>query len=281
MIYLLCNPTCKCFIPFMENFEYILHKNNIEAKFITSFTETEDELFFVIWNDLERLPKKCIIYNMDPFVDHVKKSFEQLLERSPDSQILKIVDYSYGLNKDILSQYGFPIAQILYGYSSFHAYKKDEICGEIMEQPIDILFYGNISERRIPYIEELKKLAVDKNYNFVIHNNTLYDEFEKILTIATSKIIISIASSCTKKMQGNDFARISQVISSDGFVIMEKINEIIEYIPCFSTIEELIEKVDYYLDNPEERKKIIEKAKIQFPIDFNLEEVFIKEILEL
>ena len=111
----------------------------------------------------------------------------------------------------------------------------------------------------------------------------LFDEREKIITIASAKIIVSFASNDTKLFHGNDLARSAQVISSGGFVITEYIGDgtvetkMSEYVPHYNTVEELVDKVDYYLSNTDEREKMIALAKEKFPIDFNLE----KSLIEL
>src|SRR5690606_24159943 len=118
-----------------------------------------------------------------------------------------------------------------------------------IEENIDIAFYGNIAGRRIKYIEELKNFSEENNYKFSVFNYNLFDENEKIKIILSSKIIISIASADTLKMNCNDLARSSQVLSLGKFIITEKMgdvdveNKMSEYTPHFSTIDEMKEMI--------------------------------------
>lgn len=301
MIYILCNVNCRCFIPFLQNFEYILEKNKYEVKLIYSVDNTDlvnsrsnNDLFFVIWNDFSKLPEgRCIVYNMDPMVSHIEESFKKFLSNSSKSTILKVVDYTFSdLNRNAIQkilnelQLKCEIDVMPYGYSSYHSFFKENICGiEPLEKTIDILFYGNVSERRQPMINGLRELSSLKGYTFIVRNNDLYDEREKILIINSSKIIISFASNDTKKMGCNDLARSAQVISSGNFIITEYLGDYVleshmqEYVPHYNTIEELIEKVDYYLTYPEERIKLINEANTQFKKEINLEKTLINLIV--
>jgi hypothetical protein len=179
MIYLLCAATCRCFVPFLQNFKYLLEKNGHEAKIVHQYNPAQDDgldLWIVIWNSVPILPRKCIIYNMDPMVPHFERQIKTLIQNSPDSNILKIVDYCYGLNQPKLTELNIPLSVMVYGYSPYHKYLRDLATSYIdgpISQPIDILFYGNVSKRRIPIIVELNKLADRKNYNFMVRNYDL------------------------------------------------------------------------------------------------------------
>jgi spore maturation protein CgeB len=283
MIYLLCSPHCICFIPFLQNFEFLLKKNNIPASFVLQYdasTDTGEDLWIVIWNNIPILPKKCIIYNMDPMVPHIeqgiKHSIKHSIKQSPHSTIVALVDYCYGLNRSKLYDITIPYKVLLYGYSPYHQLLKNSIVKDTIKD-IDILFYGNISERRVPYIKLLIDFANKNKYRIMVRHYDLFNEIEKIKTIARAKIVISIASTDTKLFHCNDLARSSQVISSGGFIITEYIGDSIvegkmsKYVPHFDTKEEMLEKVAFYLKHPEEREKLIDIAKVCFPLDFPLE----------
>jgi hypothetical protein len=285
MIYLLCHPGCRCFIPFLQNFEFILNKNGFESKFVLSYDPRQDDgkdLWIVIWNSIPILPRKCIIYNMDPMVPHIEEGLKSLIKRSQKSQILKLVDYCYGLNPTKLQDIKVPYSVLTYGWSPYHKILKDKIVPNNIEKDIDILFYGNVSQRRIPMIMAISNLSNQKGYKFVVHNYTLFDEVEKIKTIARTKIVVSFASNDTKLFHGNDLARSSQVISSGGFIITEYIGDntveskMSEYVPHYNNVDELVSKVDYYLQNPKEREKLITLGLEKFPLQFNLEKDLIK-----
>ena len=101
---------------------------------------------------------------------------------------------------------------------------------------------------------------------------------EKLATICRAKIILSMASADTKLFHGNDMARLSQPLSTGEFVISEYVGDektegtLSKYVPFYSTIEEMVEKLDFYLTHPEERQKSLDLIKENFHKDFNLEE---------
>lgn len=298
MYYLLCHPQCRYFIPFLRNFEYLLKKNGHDAKLVFAYdanTDNGSDLWFVIWNSLPVLPKRCIIYNMDPMVPHIDKQLHELIQRSTSktsstSKILKFVDYCYGSNKsklaDILTLHNIPYKILPYGYSKYHSLVKQFIFSTLPEpvkSDIDILFYGNVSGRRIPLIMSINDFVRRNNYTFMIRNYDLFDEREKILTIARARIIISFASADTLAFKGNDLARSAQVLSSGGFVITEFIgdstveNVMKEYVPHYSTVDELLELLKHYLSNEAARQAKLKVIAERFPKDFPLE----KNLLEI
>lgn len=290
MIYLLCHPGCRCFIPFLYNFEYLLQRNQIDAKFVQKYNPSEDDgkdLWLVIWNGLQILPKRCIIYNMDPMVPHIESEFKNLIKRSTNSSILRIVDYCNGLNPTKWMDLSYPRSVLLYGFSPYHSFLKSQFVSTDQKQDIDILFYGNVTGRRIPIIIELGKLAKVRNYSVMIRHYDLFDEADKIRTIARAKIVISFGSADTISFHGNDLARSSQVISSGGFMITEYLGDSMvesimqEYVPHYRTTEQFIELVDYYLKNPEKRREMQELASKRFCLDFNLEKDLINLIREV
>ena len=275
MIYLYCGAD-KCFDPMIKTFKYILDQNNIESV-ISPQIEQNDDLWFIIWNNAQKLPKKCIIYNLDPTVDVLSKQLQNLINNSPNSHILEIVNYCYGKTMDHLNKLSYPCSVMPYGYSSFHKLP-------IIDKDIDILFYGNISPRRAAILDKVKELCRERQYSIVCRNVDLYDQFEKSQMIARSRMVISFASEDAKLCETNDLARSSQVISSGNFIITEFIGDRVvegkmnEYIPHFSTTEELLQLIEYYLDNPQKRLEKIDQAGIQFKEDFNLEHDFVSLI---
>lgn len=287
MIYLLCHPSCRCFIPFLQNFEFLLKRNGIPAEFRLSYDPAQDngsDLWLIIWNGLTILPRRCLIYNMDPMVPHIEAGLRALIQRSPHATILKLVDYCYGLNSTRWSDLPYPRAVLIYGFSPYHLEQQTLIMpGSPPEQNIDILFYGNVTGRRLPMICQLSKLAQARNYILMVRHYDLFDETEKIKTIARAKIVVSFGSADTLAFKGNDLARSAQVISMGGLVITEYLGDpVVEpvmatYVPHYRTTEELLYLVDYYLSHPEERQQKRLLARDRLAVDFNLE----KDLLQL
>jgi hypothetical protein len=144
-------------------------------------------------------------------------------------------------------------------------------------QDIDILFYGNVTGRRIPYFQAVMALCQKKKYRFVIRNYDLFDEIEKINLIARSKIVLSVASADTLSCRTGDLARSAQVISSGGFIMTELVGDVqvesqlSKYMPFYSTLPELLGKLELFLDNPTLRSRLTRVALDQFPKDFDME----------
>lgn len=235
------------------------------------------DLWFVIWNNLPRLPKRCIVYNMDPMVPHIESQFRDIVKRSPDTHIVQFLDYS-GNNHRQIADLGLPWGKLNYGHSSYHAHLKQQYVPQPVPQDIDILFYGNIMQaRRMRFIHALQRLALQRNYRFVFRHYDLFDEREKVIMIARAKIVISFASEDTLKFQSNDLARSAQVVASGGFMLAEHVGDpvedkLVQYMAYYRNLEECISKVQYYLEHPEARTAMIQRAQVQFPLDFNLEQ---------
>lgn len=280
MVLFLCNPRCQCFVPFLHNFSYLMSLHGIPSEVRDTYDYTSDDgrnLWFVIWNGLPRLPKRCIVYNMDPMVPHIEKEFREIVARSPDTTIVQFLDYS-GNNYQQISDLGLPWGKLTYGHSSYHAHLKEQYVPTLPEQDIDILFYGNIMQaRRMRFIQALQRLAHKRNYRFVFRHYDLFNEAEKVTMIARAKVIVSFASEDTLKFRSNDLARSAQVISSGGFMIAEHVgdpveDQLVKYVAYYHTLDEFITTVDHYLQHPEARSAMITRALAQFPLDFNLEQ---------
>jgi len=118
----------------------------------------------------------------------------------------------------------------------------------------DIAFLGNVYGRRKEWVEELKKTYGSR---FKVFNNIfgrdLYD------FCASCKIILS------PLFPEDDFywsSRIYMILGSGGFLIHPRLEGLKEeftekkHFVGYKTFPEMMEKIDYYLKNPQERKLI-------------------------
>jgi hypothetical protein len=266
---------------------YILNKNGIPAIIMKEYNPEDDsmnDLWIVIWNSIVRLPKRCIVFNLDPLVSHVSEMFHNLVAKSSGSQIIKFIDYCYGDNEKAIADLNLPYCVVPYGYSPYYEYlySKFNISGEA--GVVDILFYGNINGRRLDVIKKVAQFCRDKGYTMSICNNSLYDDFQKMMAIHKSKIVLSVASSDAMIIKTNDLARLSQIISIGGFAITEYIGDatvegkMSEYVPHYKSDDELLELLDNYLMNANEMVKMKELAREKFKLDFNFERDFISAL---
>ena len=142
-----------------------MNKNGLNAKVVFNYdpkTDTGKDLWFVIWNWIEILPKKCIIYNMDPMVPHIEKGLRDLIARSPESKILKLVDYCYGLNltklADLIKDKQLETDVLIYGHSVFHQHMLNKLVPERagIVKDIDILWYGIFRNGEFQFFKQCK-----------------------------------------------------------------------------------------------------------------------------
>ncbi len=289
MLYLLANPTCKCFKSIIENIHYILIKHEIPVIIMQSYNYNDDcteDIWIVIWNSLEKLPKKCIIYNLDPLIPKIKDMLNKLIAKSPDSTILQFIDYCYGSNYKAISSLCIPYVIIPYGYSSYYEHLKNKYISKtsIPTKEIDVLFYGNVTGRRSDLLKEIVKFCKENSFKIMICNNNLYDDGKKLLMITKSRIVISLASSDAKNIGTNDLARLSLVLSIGEFVITEYIGDHIvedtmsKYVPHCKTKEEILERIKHFLLHEDDRHNMINIANKKFRKDFNFEKDFISNL---
>lgn len=126
---------------------------------------------------------------------------------------------------------------------------------------IDILFLGNVSERRNFILNKLRS----NGYNIcVVYHKTSKDMSE---FIKRSKICISIYSSEDKYTISS--IRFSPILCNNGFIISEistcqKQNEYWSDYIIAKEYNELCDTVEYYINKPEERKKIADECYEKF-----------------
>ena len=157
----------------------------------------------------------------------------------------------------------------------------------------DIAFIGTWDEER----EELLNNLLD--YNLKIWGNSwekankklqkkwmkrtaIGEEFSKVCN--SSKIILNLIR---KQNIPAHNMRTFEVPACKGFVLSTRTEEVLEFfeegkeIECFSTIKELKEKIDYYLDHEKERKKIVEAGYKRLINSKHTYEERAKKILEI
>lgn len=123
----------------------------------------------------------------------------------------------------------------------------------------DIIFIGNtlgIDLRRKKIIELLKE-----KYHFYPKHGQLWGK-EKIQAISESKICLNLHYDYSSSFES---PRFFEYIENGGFVLSEHVFDSFpfkaheDYVP--TNLNEIFEKVDFYLVNPDERQKIIDNSK--------------------
>ncbi len=147
---------------------------------------------------------------------------------------------------------------------------------------IDILFVGSCDLRRIFLLEYIKeKVTVygdrwDRNYPLIsddlrvkIKDNAVWGEdLHKLL--ADSKIVLNITRSHFYGAETGVNLRIFEALAAGCFLLTDYCEEIAnlfvigEEIEVFRSSTELVDKVNYYLANPEKRLEIAKRGHMQF-----------------
>ena len=146
---------------------------------------------------------------------------------------------------------------------------------------IDILIYGNIHPtfiHRNKIIESVKNFSKINNYNLVIRDNDLEDNYKNEI-LSNTKIVLHVPSH--EKLQTIPWAKIMELMCKKIFFIIEKtdenLNEIIEYLPniiYYTSIGNLYEKIKFYLNNPIEINNIVNSSFNIVKTRYNIDEFY-------
>ena len=282
MIHLYTDKKCLVFKPFLILFSYLLTKNSIENKIVTSYQESAD-LWFIIWFPfIKAIPPNSILYIMDPNSNFIIEGFNQIV-RNYRSNILHVLHYSDGISNHHVLQHQIPMTIMRYGWSEYYQLEaKDNKQIPFQGRPIDILFFGSLTYRRKKFLKIVSDYCQENNYVLEIYDgkeNPLYND-KKVEVIRNSKIVLGITSNMPDTMSTNDLARISQVICLGGFIITEKLahsqtqDVLSQFIPHYQNETEMIQLIDYYLKNIDQLKDLSARLKE----NYNLDQDFIKNI---
>ena len=162
------------------------------------------------------------------------------------------------------------------GYSPYKNYNFNKN----IEQDIDILFYGNINASWIPYrsnfIDKIKNKSDEQNLKFKY--GTFHGE-EKNKLLQKSKIVIHIPS--YENLRTFPWAKTGELMLKKVFFIIEEndelynknLNDLVVYYKK-NNIDDLMKKINYYLQNPDEMSIIVEKCYHFMKNKFNLDNLF-------
>lgn len=120
---------------------------------------------------------------------------------------------------------------------------------------LDIVFVGSITKRRRQYLDILKKC-------FKINEFSVFGE-EMVKIFNRAKIVLNVHAENFLDTE----TRIFEAIGCGSFIISEKLSsenpfKSSEHLVEVKNIEEMIKKIEYYLKNETERKKIAEQGHL-------------------
>ena len=141
----------------------------------------------------------------------------------------------------------------------------------------DVMFYGNILNNftyRNNMIKEVENICKDK-YKFYIRDN-LYEENEKNMLLKKTKIVIHIPSH--ENLHSFPWAKVCELILKKVFFIIEENEEMyiqgLDKLCVFykrNDLQDLKNKIEYYLENKEKRDIIINRCYNYFKGNYNID----------
>lgn len=151
----------------------------------------------------------------------------------------------------------------------------------------DVAIIGHFRPERKILTEELKKRFDTKIYGVGWPYKDVYpvDYPEWLKVVSSSKIIIDFPK--TGKGYNNVKVRLFEVTAAGTLLVTQEIDEIsnfFEYgkeIVGYKNYDDLYEKIQYYLDNEDERKKIARNAQIRCAHEHTWRRRFIKLFKEI
>ena len=173
------------------------------------------------------------------------------------------IDYSITTDPDAIDKYNLLGARCLYspGGCAGEHYKELDL-----PKKFDVSFVGSNVWGRNAYIQEIKRLGIEVA-TFGSGWNSGKISFDQMLnTFNSSKINLNfsgVGSNGAKQLKG----RIFEIAMCRGFLLTEYVPGVERFfvvdkeIACFETIEEAVEKIEYYLEHEREREAIAQAGR--------------------
>jgi len=236
--------------------KYYLQQSGIESAIIKNIAS----------EDIDITDENIYILNYISFKEGIRKKKYIAIQTEP-LHCKDFKEYKIWLNNAIeVWDYS---TNLHIGYSKIWKIEKEE------SKDIDVLFYGALNERRINILDNVKKTIP----NIVILENIYGKNLEK--TLIDTKIVLCFFY---YDNLDNDMSRIAPLICKRNFLIAEtcehsNFNWLKECIVT-SSVDKLGELCKYYLDNPAERLKQIDKSYdyLKNNYSFNIQNTLIKNI---
>jgi predicted peroxiredoxin len=239
--------------------QHIPHSRHL---YITEpFDFNDHELYILVGIhefNLNALPKNYVLYNFEQLSArqlHAKKEALELYIHLM-TNALHVWDYNKA-NVQYLKDHGYAknnIVHVPFINNRLQLYH----CGE---KTFDVLFCGNYALRRIPILESCKSVFPDK---LIIAQNIWGGQ--KGVMHSKSKIVLDIQMN-EPKLSLNPYARYAYGFFYKCLIIAERTSdykELEDYIVFYDTVDEMNDKIAYFLEHEEERCSIVEKAHVMW-----------------
>lgn len=193
---------------FISQFIYKLlseYFNNIYLDYYNNSYIFTDDLY-ILFYILDKLPQNYIVYNFEQFTTNKKwsNSYYNFLNNA-------IINIDYSIN-NIIKLHKNNINSFFLPFFSLNLFKYQYY----IKKDIDILFLGNINQRRKSFLNKLNFL------NITIINNVFFDDSIKLL--ARSKILLNIHYYDGDSIL--EVVRIIPALENNCIIISEKSNDI-------------------------------------------------------
>jgi len=244
--------TTKCGIYISRTIQFLLFLNNIHSEIVFNVDIRKNNLFIILFpHKVKIFPKNYICYQLEQkdISKWINNRYLLAILNSKltwDYTISNINKFDETIKKKIKL---FKIPLI-----SYYCFKPDIYNKYIDKNEVyDLLFFGHMNERRYKIINYIKK-KLNNKYKFQYITGLYGDAlFEKILQ---SKIVLNI-----HYYEGSilETCRINEILSCNKLVIselpdisdIENKNYYNDLIIYYENIDDLIDKITFYLDNKE------------------------------
>ena len=217
--------------------------------------KSSPDLWIGFWNEvpLEFLPKNYIFVNAEPL--HV----ERWSNNTDWFKAMKNAKAIWGYvrhHAEFVEKLGTPFHFVPFGYAPYYEtifQKHNE--GKTLQQDIDVLFFGVMSERRRRILDKLKQRGM--NVYVASEDNPVWGEkLDELLT--RSKIVLGIHYYDEPEAQIADLARVDHLLSNRLFVVHERPSRFASD-PAFEQnvttceYDDIPDTCAHFLTRPEER----------------------------
>lgn len=230
----------------------------------------KDILHFLISPQKDLIPKRFILYNLEPMNFRIKKR-KDYIEKIKKAEC--VWEYSK-TNLPLIKQFNKNIIYQPFLYSpsmeSLYNIQHDN-------KDIDVLFYGLMSSRRINIINQLKNAKI----NVYCPNYPIYKPVwgqDKFDLISRAKIVINVHYHTDPQDQTNDLLRIMFLLANKVPVIQEETLDkdiddelkqiIVPYDRIVSRCQELLKQSSEELHLWSENIYTLVKTKMSFNLNF-------------
>lgn len=240
-----------------KTIQYLLYQKNIKSEIVNYIDITKDNLYIILFSHkVHKFPKNYIIYQLE------QKDICKRIDQKYKLSILyskKSWDYTYAniirfekILQNKISYFPIPLIE----YSKLISSKIEN------KNKYDVLFYGTMNGDRINILNYIQKNLPYVKFKIIdnLFEKELFEEISK------SKIVLNIHF---YKNANLETARLNEILSCKKLPISfyPSTYELFHYkiykdqVVFVKDINEMIIKINFYLNNQEEYNKKIENIK--------------------